>query len=83
MLHCHYALLYSSHNFLNIYFGSGVTRSPDLVEGDSTRNAFSVGYYNARGMQLSDTPVSAETISVRPKVPFGVSTKSWSKYTCI
>ena len=70
---------YFSHNFLKVYYGSDVEGKPDLIEGDIGLKMFSAGYYQANGLEVSRSDFTSRDMTVRPKKPFSVSTKSWSK----
>lgn len=67
------------HNFLNIYFGSEITTKPDLIEGDSVMKSFIAGYYQAKGQELGSVDINTKSVYVRPKTPFGISSKTWSE----
>ena len=69
------------HNFLRVYYGSEVKGEVDFIEGDSAMRSFSAGYYIENGMSVTETDVTTQTLSVRPKKPFLVSTEFWSKLT--
>jgi len=64
---------------MKICFGSEITSKPDLIEGDSLMKSFIAGYYQANGQQVDSSNIRNQNIYVRPKSPFGVSSKTWSK----
>jgi len=70
---------------MNIYFGSEITTKPDLIEGDSLMKSFIAGYYQANGRKLDSSTIRDRNVFVRPKTPFGISSKTWSKLlrTCL
>ena len=60
-----------------------VDAKPNLVEGDTSKNEYSAGYYQANGSPVKDATVSTREMFVRPRVPFQVSTELWSEsFTC-
>ena len=62
-----------------MYYGSDVRGQPDLIEGDTALKTFSAGYYQANGIAVSKSDVTSRQMSVRPRTPFSVSSKTWSK----
>jgi len=64
---------------MKIYFGSEITTKPNLIEGDSLMKSFIAGYYQADGQQIDSSNIRNRNIFVRPKTPFGISSKTWSK----
>jgi len=64
---------------MKIYFGSEITTRPNLIEGDSLMKSFIAGYYQADGQQIDSSNIRNQNIFVRPKTPFVISSKTWSK----
>ena len=81
-IHFYHQLLFlrCRHQFLRVKYGSMVWSKPNLVEGDIQNVPnFGVGLYQAEGPTLEDSQVASRTVIVRPKTPFSVSSKTWSK----
>ena len=76
---CFNLLSVDSHNFMKIYFGSEITTKPNLIEGDSLMKSFIAGYYQANGQPIDSANIRNRNVFVRPKTPFGVSSKTWSE----
>jgi len=64
---------------LKIFFGSEITTKPNLIEGNSRMKSFIAGYYQADGQQLDTSVIRNRNVFVRPRTPFGISSKTWSK----
>ena len=67
------------HNFLTIEFGSEISSRPDLIQRNIQSKTFKAGFYQSKGHDLGEGTISMKTLFVRPKHPFGISKKTWSK----
>ena len=73
-----YEFCFFSHGFLRVTYGSDVEKGMDVLEGDTRTGLLSVGNYTV----VNSSPVNKDfargsTLYVRPKKPFGISTKQW------
>ena len=66
-------------DIIEIVIDSHLTEIPDFLQSAWGGQDVQVGKYQAIGRRLVNTATSANYVSIRPDIPFGVSSKQFGK----
>ncbi|XP_023930919.1 uncharacterized protein LOC106160591 isoform X3 [Lingula anatina] len=70
------------HPLLNVHYSTGFAVQPQVLHGNSRQGLFTVSKYQPEGRPLHGPLTSTQRLRVRPKFPWGISTKTWSQKSC-